>query len=66
MIVAGLRKPRKDETNNEDSKSVISAIASKARLDKEEFTMYMGKDHLVGDTKKWQTIKNYQIHHPQF
>ena len=66
MIVAGLRKPGKDETNNKDSKSVISAIVSEARLDEEEFTMHMDKDHLVGGTKRWQTIKNCQIHHPQF
>ena len=51
MIVAGLQKPGKDETNDEDSKSVISAIASEAGLDKEEFTMHMDKVHFVGGTK---------------
>ena len=51
MIVAGLRKPGKDETNDKDSKSVISAIASEAGLDKEEFMMHMDKVHFVGGTK---------------
>ena len=37
MIVTGLRRPGKDETNDEDSKRVISVIASETRLDEEEF-----------------------------
>ena len=51
MIVSGLRKPGKDETNDEDSKRVILAIASEAGLDEEEFTMHVDKVHPVGGTK---------------
>ena len=38
MIVTGLRRPGKDETNDEDSKRVISVIASETALDEVEFT----------------------------
>ena len=51
MIVTALRKPGKDETNHKDSKLVISAIASKAGLDEEEFVMHVDKVHPVGGTK---------------
>ena len=51
MIVTGLRKPGKDQTNDEDSKRVISAIASEAGLDEAEFTMHVDKVHPVGGTK---------------
>ena len=51
MIVTSLRKPRKDETNDEDSKRVISPIATEARLDEEKFTKDVDKVHPVGDTK---------------
>ena len=65
MIVTGLQKPGKDKMNNEDSKRVITAIAREAGLDKGKFTKHVDKVHPVGN-KKWQAIKNYQIHHPQF
>ena len=48
MIVTDLRKPRKDETNNEDRKRVISAIAGETRLDRGEFTKHVDKVHPVG------------------
>ena len=51
MIVTSLRNPGKDETNDEDSKMVISAIASEAGVDEEELTKYMDKVHPVGGTK---------------
>ena len=35
MVVTGLRKPEKDETNHKDSKRVISAIVSEAGWTKE-------------------------------
>ena len=47
----GPPKARKDETNNEDSKRVISAIASEAWLDEEEFMKHVDKVHPVGATK---------------
>ena len=50
-IVTGLRNPGKDETNDEDSKRVISAIASEAGLNEEEFTKHVDKVHPVGGTK---------------
>ena len=50
-IVTGLRKPGKDETNDEDSKRIISAIASEAGLNEEEFTKHVDKVHPVGGTK---------------
>ena len=37
MIVTGLRRPGKDETDDEDSKRVISVIASETGLDEVEF-----------------------------
>ena len=37
MIVTGLRRPGKDETNDEDSKRVISVIVSETGLDEVEF-----------------------------
>ena len=52
MIVTSLRNPWKDETNDEDSKMVISAIASEAGVDEEELTKHMDKFHPVGGTKK--------------
>ena len=60
MIVTGLRKPGKDEMNDEDSKRVISAIAREAGLEEGEFTKYVDKVHPVGNTKndeQWRTIK---------
>ena len=51
MIVTGLRKPGKDETNDEDSKRVISAIASEAGLDEEKLTKHVDKVNPVGGTK---------------
>ena len=51
MIVTSLRNPGKDETNDEDSKMVISAIASEAGADEEELTKHMDKVHPVGGTK---------------
>ena len=51
MIVTSLRNPGKDETNDEDSKMVISAIASEAGVDEEELTKYMDKVHPVGGAK---------------
>ena len=65
MIVTGLRKPEKDETNDEYSKRVISAIAREAGLDEGEF-MRRGQGPSCRWHEKWQTIKNYQIHYPQF
>ena len=51
MVVMGLRKPEKDETNNEDSKRVISAIAGEARLDEREFMRHMDKVNPAGGMK---------------
>ena len=51
MIVTSLRNLGKDETNDEDSKMVISAIASEAGVDEEELTKYMDKVHPVGGAK---------------
>ena len=51
MIVTGLWKPRKDQTNDEDSKRAISPITSEARLDEEKFTKDVDKVHPVGDMK---------------
>ena len=51
MITTGLRKPKKDETNDEDSKRVISTIASEAGLDEGEFMRHVDKVHPVGSTK---------------
>ena len=62
MIVMGLRKPGKDETNDEDSKRVISA----SRAGRRRIYDALGQ----GPSSRWhekrQTIKNYQIYHPQF
>ena len=57
MIVTGLRKPEKDETNDEDSKRVISSISSEARLDKGEFMRHVDKVHAVGGTKNGKQSK---------
>ena len=51
MIVMGLRKPEKDETNGKDKKRVISTITSEARLDEGEFMRHVDKVHPVGGTK---------------
>ena len=53
----GLRKPGKDETNDEDSKWVISAIASETGLDKGEFTKHVDKVHPVGGTKNDKQLR---------
>ena len=66
MVVTGLRKPEKDETNDEDSRRVISAIASEAGLDEGEFMRHVDEVHPVGVHEKQQTVKNYQIHYTQF
>ena len=50
MIVTGLREPKKDETNDKDSKRVISAIASKAGLNEGEFMRHVDEVHPVGGT----------------
>ena len=42
MILTGLGKPRKDQTNDEDSRVVISAITSEAGLDEKEFMKHVG------------------------
>ena len=51
MVVTGLRKPEKDETNHKDSKRVISAIVSEAGLDEGEFMRHLDKVHPLGGTK---------------
>ena len=52
MIVTGLRKPGKDETDDEDSKRVTSAIASEAELDEGKFMKHVGKVYTpLGSTK---------------
>ena len=51
MIVMGLRKPEKDETNGKDKKRVISTITSEAGLDEGEFMRHVDKVHPVGGTK---------------
>ena len=48
MTVTGLQNPEKDETNDEDSKRVISATARETGLDKGEFTKHVDKVHPVG------------------
>ena len=62
MIVMGLRKPGKDETNDEDSKRVISA----SRAGRRRIYDALGQGPSSRWHEKWQTIKNYQIYHPQF
>ena len=51
MIVTGLRKLKKEERNDEDSKRVVSAIASEAGLDEGEFMKHVDKVLPVGCRK---------------
>ena len=64
MIVMGLQKPRKDETNDEDSKRVISTITREARLDKGEFMKHVDKVHHIGNMKndKQSRIIEFKTH----
>ena len=55
MILTVLGKSRKDQTNDEDSRTVISAITSEAGLDEREFMKH------VGGTKKHNQNKKNEI-----
>ena len=51
MIVAGLRKPENDETNEDDGLDVISAVTKEAGIDKNDFRKYVDKIHPIGGGK---------------
>ena len=67
MIVTGLRKPGKDETDDEDSKRVTSAIASEAELNEGEFMKRVGKVYTpVGGTKNGKQSRIIKFTTPSF
>ena len=51
MIVTDLRKPVNDETNEDDTLHVISAVAKEAGIDGNYFRKHVGKIHPTGGAK---------------
>ena len=51
MIVTDLRKPVNDETNEDDTLHVISAVAKEAGIDGNYFRKHVGKIHPIGGAK---------------
>ena len=51
MIVTDLRKPVNDETNEDDTLHVTSAVAKEAGIDGNYFRKHVGKIHPIGGAK---------------
>ena len=51
MIVKGLWKPKDDETNEDDTLNVISAVTKEAGVDENDFRKHVNKIHPIRDAK---------------
>ena len=51
MIVTDLRKPVNDETNEDDTLHVISAVAKEAGIDGNDFRKHVGTIHPISGAK---------------
>ena len=51
MIVAGLRKPEDDKTNEDDALNVILAVAKETGVDENDFRKHVDKIHPIGGAK---------------